>query len=136
MSEEKNNTILSITSDGVNSKIKISTPPGASVSTNATKTHMQNVEQESSGGKISHNAVNLTQIGGSQSAKNKGKITNRVEGGTLYQENLDQSAENEGEVLNEVKKLKIPLIIIIIAVGADLVSYYFFGLHFWEIFLK
>lgn len=77
---------------------------GASVTTNATKTHMQNVEQESSGGEISHNSTDLTQIGGSQKAKNQGKITNRVEGGTLHQENLTQSAEDKGEILNEVKK--------------------------------
>lgn len=106
MSDDKNNTIFSITSDGVNSKIKINTPPGSSVTTNATKTHMQNVEQESSGGAISHNVADLTQIGGSQTARNKGKITNRVEGGTLHQENLTQSAEDKGEILNEVKKTK------------------------------
>lgn len=104
MSDDKNNAILSITSDGVNSKIKINTPLDTSVKTNAAKTYMQNVEQESTGGENSHNAVDLTQVGGSQTAKNKGKITNRVEGGTLYQENMTQSAEDEGEVLNEVKK--------------------------------
>ncbi|OGY68650.1 MAG: hypothetical protein A3B94_00610 [Candidatus Jacksonbacteria bacterium RIFCSPHIGHO2_02_FULL_43_10] len=104
MSEYKNDTIIFMTPDGVNNKIEINTPPGASVTTNATKIHMQNVEQESSGGEISHNATDLTQIGGRQTAKNNGKITNRVVGGTLHQENLDQSAENEGEVLNEVKK--------------------------------
>jgi|GEM_PF-2888348 hypothetical protein len=104
MTDDKNNAILSITSDGVNSKIKINTPPGASLTTNAEKINMQNVEQESSGGEISHNAGDLTQIGGSQTARNKGKITNRVKGGTLYQENLTQSAEDKGEILNEVKK--------------------------------
>ncbi len=104
MSDDKNDAILSITSDGVNSKIKINTPPRATVITNATKTYMQNVEQESSGGKISHNAADLTQVGGSQTAKNQGKITNSVEGGTLRQENLAQSAEDKGEIVNEVKK--------------------------------
>ncbi|OHA63457.1 MAG: hypothetical protein A2748_03320 [Candidatus Wildermuthbacteria bacterium RIFCSPHIGHO2_01_FULL_45_20] len=109
MLEDKNNAIFSITSDGVNNKIKIAAPPGASVTTNATKTHIQNIEQESSGGEISHNAADLTQIGGNQTAKNKGKITNRVEGGTLYQENLTQSADTKGEILNEVKKTKNPV---------------------------
>ena len=104
MSDDKNDAILSITSDGVNSEIKINTPPGAYLTTNATKTHMQNVEQESSGGKISHNAADLTQVGGSQATKNQGKITNRVEGGILHQENVAQSAEDKGEILNEVKK--------------------------------
>lgn len=74
MSNDKNDAIFSVTSDGVNSKIKINTPPGASVTTNATKTNMQNVEQESSGGKISRNATDLTQVGGSQTARNKGKM--------------------------------------------------------------
>ncbi|PIS30928.1 hypothetical protein COT42_02070 [Candidatus Saganbacteria bacterium CG08_land_8_20_14_0_20_45_16] len=104
MSDNKNDAIFSITSDGVNSKIKITTHPGANVTTNATKTHMQNVDQESSGGKISYNAADLTQDGGSQTAKNQGKITNRVEGGILHQENLTQSADNKGEIVNEVKK--------------------------------
>ena len=104
MSDDKNDAILSITSDGVNSEIKINTPPGAYLTTNATKTHMQNVEQESSGGEISHNATDLTQVGGSQTAKNQGKITNRVEDGTLHQEDMTQSAEDKGEILNEVKK--------------------------------
>lgn len=104
MSNNKNDAILSVTSDGVNSKVKINTPPGSSVITNATKTYMQNVEQESSGGEISYNSADLTQIGGTQTAKNQGKITNRVEGGTLYQKDLTQSAEDKGEILNEVKK--------------------------------
>lgn len=104
MTDDKNNAVLSITYDGVNSTIKINTPPGASLTTNATKTHMQNVEQESTGGEISHNAADLTQVGGTQTAKNQGKITNRVEDGTLHQENMAQSAEDKGEILNEVKK--------------------------------
>ena len=104
MSDDENNAILSIKSDGFKREIKINTPPGASLSTNSTKAHMQNVEQESSGGEISHNSADLTQIGGSQSARNKGKITNRVEDGTLRQENVTQSAEDHGEILNEVKK--------------------------------
>ena len=104
MSENENNAIPSIIFDGINSKIRINTPSGASVATNATKTRIQNVEEESSGGEIFHDAVELTQIRGSQTAKNKGKITNRVEGGTLHQENLTQSAEDKGEILNEVKK--------------------------------
>jgi hypothetical protein len=104
MVQDQNDKILSITSDGANSKIKLSISPGASLTTNATKTHMQNVEQESSGGEISHNAADLTQIGGNQTAKNQGKITNRVEGGTLHQENMAQSVKDKGEILNEVKK--------------------------------
>lgn len=136
MSDEENNAILSITSDGVNNKIKINTPPGATLTTNATKTHMQNVEQKTSGGEISYNSADLMQVGGSQTAKNQGKITNRVEGGTLHQKNLTQSTEDKGEIFNEVKKLKIPLIITIIAVGADIISYYFLGFHIWELFKK
>lgn len=104
MAQDQNDAILSITSDGVNSKIKINTPVGASLTTNATETYMQNVEQKTSGGEISHNATDLTQVGGSQTAKNKGKITNSVEGGTLRQKNLTQSAEDKGEIVNEVKK--------------------------------
>lgn len=104
MPDDKNDAILSITSDGINSKIKINTPPGASVTTKSSKAHMQNIEQESSGGEISHNFGDLTQIGGSQTAKNAGKITNRVKGGTLHQENVAQSADSKGEILNEVKK--------------------------------
>lgn len=104
MTDDQNGAIFSISSDGVNSEIKINTPPEASVTTNATKTYMQNIEEKSSGGKISHNAADLMQIGGSQTAKNQGKITNRVEGGTLHQEDLTQSAEDKGEILNEVKK--------------------------------
>jgi hypothetical protein len=93
-------SILSITPDG----IKINTPPGATVSTNSTQAHMQNVEQNTSGGHIDHNSKDLTQIGGSQSASNKGKITNRVTNGTLLQENVEQTAESSGEIVNEVKK--------------------------------
>ena len=104
MSDEKNDAILSIKSDGFKSEIKINAPQGAILSTNSTKVYMQNVQQESSGGEISHNAGDLTQIGGSQTAKNKGKITNRVEGGTLRQEDVTQSAGDKGEILNEVKK--------------------------------
>ena len=104
MSQDQDNAIFSIKSDGKNTKIKINTPPESSVKTNSTKAYMQNVEQKSIGGEISHNSNNLTQIGGSQRAINKGKITNRVESGTLYQENVRQSAENSGEILNEVKK--------------------------------
>lgn len=96
----KHDAILSISPDG----IKINTPPGASLTTNSSKSHMQNVQQESTGGEISHNSADLTQIGGSQTAKNAGKITNRVEGGTLHQQNVVQSAESKGEILNEVKK--------------------------------
>ena len=99
-----NNTIISFNADGVNSKIEITTPPGASVVTNASQTYMQNIEEESSGGEISHNSADLTQIGGSQIAGNKGKITNRVEGGKLYQKDLAQSIGDDGEILNEVKK--------------------------------
>ena len=133
---EQNNAIFSITSNGVNSKIKIDTPPGVSVKTNSTQAYMQNIEQKSTGGKISYNSNNLTQIGGSQTAVNNGKITNRVENGALYQENVTQSAESKGEILNEVKKPKIPLMLTITAVGANLISYYFFGLRLWELFTK
>lgn len=96
----KHDAILSISPDG----IKINTPSGTSLTTNSSKTHMQNIQQGSTGGEILHNAADLTQIGGSQTAKNAGKITNSVEGGTLRQENLSQSAEDKGEILNEVKK--------------------------------
>ncbi len=106
MSDDKGDAILTITSDVVNKKIKINTPPGASVTTNSSKAHMKNVEQESTGGDISHNSGDLTQIGGSQTASNRGKTTNRVEGGTLHQEKVAQSADSKGEILNEVKKTK------------------------------
>ncbi|MFA6549962.1 MAG: hypothetical protein WCT36_01235 [Candidatus Gracilibacteria bacterium] len=99
---DENNAIFSITSDGVNSEITINTPPGASVKTNSTETYMQNIDQTSTCGEISHNSNNLTQIGGSQSASEGGKITNRVENGTLFQENIDQSAESGGEIMSEV----------------------------------
>ena len=104
MANDKSNAILSITSDGKDTKIRINTPPGTSLETKSSSVNIQNIEQESSGGTISHKSGDLTQIGGSQTAKNKGKITNRVEGGTLYQENVTQSAEDRGEILNEVKK--------------------------------
>ncbi len=104
MSDDQNDAIFSIVSDGVNSKIKFNVPAGASIVTHSSKAFMQNIEQESSGGEISHNSADLTQIGGSQIAKNNGKITNRVEGGTLFQQDPGQLAENGGEILNEVKK--------------------------------
>ena len=40
---------------------------------------MENVDQVSMGGSIEHNAGDLTQIGGSQTAINGGRIINRVE---------------------------------------------------------
>lgn len=134
MSQDQDDAILSITSDGVNTKIKINTPPETSVKTSSSQAYMQNIEQKSTGGEISHNSNDLTQIGGSQTAINKGKITNRVENGSLYQKNVEQSAEDSGEILNEVKKLKIPFIITIIAIGADIITYYSFGRHLWELF--
>ena len=97
---QDNDAILTITPNG----IKIKTPPKASIATNSSHTHMVNIEQESTGGNISHNSGDMTQIGGSQSAKNSGNITNRVNGGTLYQEDVNQSAEDHGTILNEVKK--------------------------------
>lgn len=106
MSQDRNDVFFSITSDGVNNKTKITTPPGVSVKTNSTQAYMQNIEQKSTGGEISHNSNDLIQIGGSQTAINKGKITNRVENGLLFQENVKQSVENNGEILNEVKKTK------------------------------
>jgi len=133
----ENEPILSITNDEVRTKIKINTPPGSSLITNSSKAYMKNVEQESSGGDISHNSADLTQIGGSQVAKNNGKITNRVENGKLYQKDIAQFAEDGGEILNEVKKkLKIPIILVIVAVGADIITWYSMGIHLWELFIK
>jgi hypothetical protein len=100
---DENKSFVSFNADGVNSKIIITTPPGSSVKIDATKIHMRNVEENSTGGGISHNAEReLTQTGGKQIAKNKGRIINRVEDGRLNQENLDQSAEDNGEIINEV----------------------------------
>lgn len=104
MNNKENDAILSITSDGKKGEIKIKTPPGSFLKTNSTKAYMKNIKQETTGGDIMHDSKDLTQIGGSQTAKNKGKITNRVENGKLYQENVNQSAENKGEIVNEVKK--------------------------------
>ena len=82
----------------------MNTPQGASVAFNASKINMRNIEQESSGGELSHNTSDLTQVGVSQNAKSGGKIINRVDGGMLHQEKLSQSVESEGEIVNEVKK--------------------------------
>lgn len=136
MNNGENDTILSIKSDGKNTKIKINTPLGSSVKTNSTQAYMRNIEQETTGGKISHNSNDLTQIGGSQTARNKGKIINRVKNGRLYQKDINQSAEDNGKILNEVKKLKIPFIITILAIGADIITYYFLGRHIWEFFFN
>ncbi len=97
-------SLLSIASDGVKGKIEISTQPGGSISTHSSKIYMKNVDQESLGGEIAHNAADLTQVGGSQNANSGGKIINRADGGTLHQENLTQSANDKGEIVNEVKK--------------------------------
>lgn len=95
---------IKFNANGVNSKITINTNLGSSAKTNADNILMSNVEQNSYGGEIEHNAGDLTQVGGSQSAINKGKITNSVDGGTLTQVDLKQSADSEGEILNQVKK--------------------------------
>ena len=100
---QNNNGMLSFIS-GEMGKIEINTPQGGEVITNASKIHMENVDQVSIGGSIEHNAGDLTQIGGSQTAINGGRIINRVEGGTLYQRDIHRFAANNGEVINEVKK--------------------------------
>jgi hypothetical protein len=100
---DENQSFVLFNANGANRKIIISTPPKSSARIDATKIHMQNVEEKSTGGKISHNAEReLIQIGGNQTARGEGKITNRVGDGKLYQENLGQLAEDKGEIINEV----------------------------------
>jgi hypothetical protein len=124
--------LMTITSDG----IKINTPPGSAVITNATEAIMRGVEQTTSGGIISHTATNqLTQIGGSHTASNGGKIINSVEGGSLAQIGVKQSADSKGEIINRIKKLERPLKITALIAGvgllADVVTLLSYGKHVW-----
>jgi len=97
----KDNSKFSIKSDGITSRVKINAPPGVSIAMNATKIHLQNTEEASSGGSILHHSTDLSQLGGSQMATSDGSITNRIDGGVLLQKDLKQLAE-DGRISNEV----------------------------------
>ncbi len=134
MNNKKNNEpIVSIGPNG----IKINTPPGSSVKTNATHTYMKGIKQVSSGGKISHKAKKkLIQKDNEMTATNKGKIINEVEeGGLLYQEGNKMTADSKGEIINRVKSksFKIISLVVVISVLADIITLITDGKHFWDL---
>lgn len=115
--------------------IKFNLGKGDSLKINSTKTFMKGVEQNANGGKIEHHATEeLTQIGNSMEAKNDGQIINEVEGGALNQIDNKMKVDDGGKIINKVSKkdIKLPIILILLGVFADMTSLYFFGLHFWE----
>ncbi len=112
--------------DGKNTKIKINTPPGAKVETNADKIIMKGVQEKSSGGTISHNAKNkLEQADNTMSATNKGKIVNKSMG-DLHQTNNIMTAENKGEIQNIAQRKNVGRFIAIIGAIAAIITIIWF----------
>lgn len=96
MSEQKPEAILTISPQG----IKIHTPDGAKLTTNATRTTMRGVDQKASGtGEISHRATeSLVQTANTITATSGGRILN--ESSNLVQTDNSIAADNGGEIIN------------------------------------
>ncbi|MBI4208850.1 MAG: hypothetical protein HY538_04005 [Deltaproteobacteria bacterium] len=95
---------------------------------------IKGIEQNvSEGGLIEHEANLLIQAGNKMNAKANGQIIN--EGKNLAQLENNMQAEDGGIIINRAieSKLKVIGFITVLGIGADLVSWYFFGNHLWRL---
>lgn len=99
MSDQKPEAILTISPQG----IKIRTPDGAELTTNATRTTMRGIDQKASGtGEIAHRATeSLVQTDNAMTATSGGKILN--ESSNLIQTGNAMVADSGGEILNRTQ---------------------------------
>ena len=117
--------------------ISINAGGGVSLKTNGTSIRINGVTENSTGGVIHHKAgQTLIQTGNEMTASQGGKIINEVEDGHLIQTFNNIKSTTEGIVINKVtrSKLKIPILLVVLGVLADLIAVLSTGSHIWKWF--
>jgi hypothetical protein len=132
MSEGKAMLSIRNTKEGV--KIEMNVEKDQYIGIESGQATLQGIAQNVRDGEIKHHSGQLTQIGNKVNVKGNGKVKNEAE--SLVQVGNEINVEDEGEIVNRTMKsgLKLGIAFVVLAVGADLLSWFSFGRHLWNYF--